>query len=105
MAYYDRTVDTSTNPRDVRGWKYVVYKCDVCGNESEFTMVPNFQFRERPCKHCGAMGVEDHLNTLKNERLKILDEIDSLNSKLFSIEDKISKIESENEIKEILKEC
>lgn len=98
MAYYVKTVDTSSNPRDVRGWKYAIYKCEVCGEDSEFTIVPNFQFRERPCKHCGSMGMDDHLRTLENERLKLIDERNSLNSKIISIENKIAEIKTKKEL-------
>lgn len=102
MAYFDRVVDTSSNSRDVRGWKYAVYKCEVCGEESEFTLVPNFQFRERPCKHCGALGKEDKIHSLKKEREGILKQVTDLNTKLLDVETQISELESENELTKIL---
>ncbi len=101
MAYFIRKVDTSSNPRDIRGWRYAIYKCDVCGEESEFKIVPNFQFRDRPCKHCGLMGKDDHINTLKREREEILSKIAELNSRLLTIETELSENKLTSEIETI----
>lgn len=95
MAYYKRTVKQTG---DIRARNYAVYHCDACGEDSEFNLVPNFQFHERPCKHCKAMGVEDHLKALYTDRDRIAKQIAELNMGLLKLNMEIEELESKKSV-------
>ena len=100
MAFYVRTVTAGGASYDPRSWTYAVYKCDCCGEESEYTLTPNFQTVPRLCKHCKSMGVEDKINSLKAERNDLLKKIADLNSKLLNLDTELSEIESKKNVGE-----
>ena len=100
MAYFIRQVTAGGRKDDPRSWTYAVYKCDVCGEESEYTVTPNFQYRERPCKHCKSMGVNDYLQNLKRKKEIIYNEITKLNKDLLKIEIEIEEFKHNIKVKE-----
>lgn len=89
MAHFVKIVKAGAAAHDPRSWTYAIYKCDVCGRESEFTVKGDFQTRERNCKHCGCMDAGDHIKTLQVERENILKQIADLNVKLMMIESEL----------------
>ena len=100
MAYYVRTVFAGAGDYDPRARKYAIYHCDICDKNSDFTMTANFQTIERKCSHCGAIGVNDRIITLKKDREDILKKIADINTKLMDTETEISELEAKKNVEE-----
>ena len=107
MAYYVKTVQAGAVANDPRSWRYAVYRCDCCGKDMEVTVTSGFQPRPRTCSNCGAMGLDDKVQTLKAERIDLLKKIANMNAKLMDLETEISEFESkksvQNQVEQITK--
>ena len=106
MAYYVKTC-RSGGEHDVRGYKYAIYHCDVCGEDSTFTITTDFQTRPRPCKNCKSLGLDDHIVTLNANKQNILKQISDLNARLIQLDIEINenkrKINIKSQIENITK--
>lgn len=101
MAYYKKTVKQTG---DIRARNYAVYHCDECNKDSDFTLTPNFQFIERICPHCKAMGAGDRLNTLKADRERLVKQMADLNANLLKIDTEIEELESKTSVTQQIEE-
>ena len=95
MAWYVKTV-VSGGEHDVRAYKYAIYHCDECGEDSTFTVTGDFQTRPRPCKNCKSLGGADQLKSLKTIKEKVLKEIANLNAQLIHLDTEITELENKH---------
>ena len=102
MARYDRTVKAGAADYDPRQYQYAVYKCDDCSEESEFTINPGFQYRDRPCKVCGSMAVGDLAAKLTAERDRLQNEVSSRLSRIAEIDGQLESVATKRAVEEVV---
>lgn len=86
--YFVRTFKTGCGDYDPRQKKWAVYKCSICGKETEIDITYNGTFDyscDRRCPHCKSLGKDDRLNNIKAE-------IETLTEKKSEIQIKIDKL-------------
>jgi hypothetical protein len=104
MAHYVRTVVAGADARDPRSWRYAVYLCDACNEESEYKVVEGFIPRPRVCQHCHTMGLDDKASSLKAERADLIRKLANMNSRLLEIDTELSEIEGKQNVTEQIEE-
>lgn len=101
MAYYIRTVKAGGADHDPRQYSYAVYKCSDCGEESDYKITGDFQFRDRPCKTCGSMVVGDLAAKLTAERNLLQDEVASRLSRIAEIDAELDRTSTRRAVEEV----
>jgi len=101
MARYDRTVKAGGADHDPRQYQYAVYVCGDCGEESDYKITGDFQFRDRPCKACGSMAVGDLAAKLTAERDRLQNEVASRLSRIAEIDADLESVATRRAVEEV----
>ncbi len=98
--YFLRTYKAGGGDHDPRQIIWAEFQCH-CGEKTDFNITTNKTFdfqRIRKCPVCKSFGEDDFINSLRIERLRLFEEREKINVKIFEIDKKIESFELTNNI-------